>query len=65
MFAKWMLRSAALIGAALITVAFRPAPATPFPDLDKRPRVAGPVAAGQQQAANSLRALAPEATVQF
>ncbi len=62
MFAKRIARSGALLAIVLSAVAFRPPPATPFPDFDKR----SPAPAdARQPAANALRALVPDATIEF
>jgi hypothetical protein len=63
MFAKWLPRSLVLFAVALSAVAFRPPPASPFPDFDWRSPVA--LAEARQPAANALRALVPDATMEF
>src|SRR5688572_26819048 len=63
MFAKWLPRSLTLLAVLLSAVAFRPPPATPFPDFDQR-RAAAPKKI-KQPAVDGLRALLPDAKVEF
>src|SRR6185436_16459248 len=62
MFAKRITRSAALLVIVLSALAFRPPPATPFPDFDRRQAANRP---GKEPAVDALRTLIPDATVQF
>ena len=63
MFAKWLPRGLVLLAVLLSTVAFRPPPATPFPDFDRRQGAAADKI--RQPAVDSLRALLPDAKVEF